>query len=201
MGRFGHEFLEFELTGERLRYANNSKCVCVLGTGRSLTPRSYRSALKCLLPAHMHSNDSLIRKEMFLSPIAISEIKRIIAESEIVKEDDVNCTHVTDPRRAHTAGPKKNVVGRQELEIRIGNDHIAFETAKIGSLNDVQDSEDPEGMRVFYYLIQDLRVRPSAAGASLTAADVRRGLPCLSDLAASSSRSSLWCVRVCREPR
>ena len=59
-------------------------------------------------------------------------------------------------------GPKKNVIGRQELEIRIGNDHIAFETAKIGSLNDVQDSEDPEGMRVFYYLIQDLRVRACA---------------------------------------
>jgi hypothetical protein len=33
------------------------------------------------------------------------------------------------------------------------------QTAKIGSLVDIQDSEDPEGLRVFYYLIQDLRVR------------------------------------------
>ena len=24
---------------------------------------------------------------------------------------------------------------------------------------DIQDSEDPEGLRVFYYLVQDLRVR------------------------------------------
>ena len=32
------------------------------------------------------------------------------------------------------------------------------QTAKIGSLVDVQDSEDPEGLRVFYYLVQDLRV-------------------------------------------
>ena len=76
--------------------------------------------------------------------------------------------------------PKKDIVGKQELEIRIGNDHIAFEviiltkelvyssthrfytfytkTAKIGSLVDIQDSEDPEGLRVFYYLVQDLKV-------------------------------------------
>jgi Mago nashi protein len=54
--------------------------------------------------------------------------------------------------------PKKNIVGKQELEIRIGNDHISFETAKIGSLVDIQDSEDPEGLRVFYYLVQDLKV-------------------------------------------
>lgn len=25
---------------------------------------------------------------------------------------------------------------------------------------DVQDSDDPEGMRVFYYLVQDLKVSP-----------------------------------------
>lgn len=40
----------------------------------------------------------------------------------------------------------------------MGKTHISFETAKIGSLVDVQNSEDPEGMRVFYYLIQDLRM-------------------------------------------
>lgn len=34
-----------------------------------------------------------------------------------------------------------------------------FQTAKIGSLVDIQDSEDPEGLRVFYYLVQDLKVR------------------------------------------
>jgi protein mago nashi len=80
-------------------------------------------------------------------------------------------------REDDTNWPKKNIVGKQELEIRIGNDHIAFEvcrvtissacvllndffqTAKIGSLVDIQDSEDPEGLRVFYYLVQDLKVR------------------------------------------
>ncbi|KAK0568162.1 hypothetical protein OC861_002253 [Tilletia horrida] len=115
-GRHGHEFLEFEYSRGRLRYANNS---------------NYR-------------NDSLIRKEVWISPMMVSELKRIVAESEILKEDD-------------SKWPKKNIVGRQELEIRLGSDHISFETAKIGSLVDVQESEDPEGLRVFYFLVQDLR--------------------------------------------
>ncbi|KXN92106.1 hypothetical protein AN958_09636 [Leucoagaricus sp. SymC.cos] len=115
-GKHGHEFLEFEYSHGRLRYANNS---------------NYR-------------NDSLIRKEMWIGPLVVKELKHIIQASEITKEDDANW-------------PKKNIVGKQELEIRIGNDHIAFETAKIGSLVDIQDSEDPEGLRVFYYLVQDLK--------------------------------------------
>lgn len=72
--------------------------------------------------------------------------------------------------------PEKNKDGRQELEIRMGNEHISFEasiidralnlneslriplqTAKIGSLTDVTESADPEGLRVFYYLVQDLK--------------------------------------------
>ena len=36
---------------------------------------------------------------------------------------------------------------------------VSLQTAKIGSLVDVADSEDPEGLRVFYYLVQDLKVR------------------------------------------
>lgn len=72
------------------------------------------------------------------------ELRRIVEDSEIIKEDDARW-------------PKKNVVGRQELEIRLGKEHISFETAKLGSLVDVQDSEDPEGLRVMYYLVQDLK--------------------------------------------
>jgi protein mago nashi len=33
----------------------------------------------------------------------------------------------------------------------------AAKTAKIGSINDVTESADPEGLRVFYYLVQDLK--------------------------------------------
>jgi len=116
-GRFGHEFLEFDFKNNGIaRYANNS---------------NYR-------------NDSLIRKEMCVSSLMINELKRIIRESEVMKEDD-------------SKWPVKNKDGRQELEIRLGNEHISFETAKIGSLVDVQESEDPEGLRVFYYLVQDLK--------------------------------------------
>ncbi|KAL1409919.1 Protein mago nashi 2 [Vanrija albida] len=115
-GMHGHEFLEFEYTHGRLRYANNS---------------NYR-------------NDSLIRKEVYVGPAVAEELKRIVRESEVTKEDDASW-------------PKKNVVGRQELEIRIDKDHISFETAKIGSLADVNDSADAEGLRVFYYLVQDLK--------------------------------------------
>jgi hypothetical protein len=79
-----------------------------------------------------------------VSALMIQEIKRIIKDSEITKEDD-------------SKWPQKNKDGRQELEIRIGSEHIQFETAKIGSLVDVTDSADPEGLRVFYYLVQDLK--------------------------------------------
>ena len=60
-------------------------------------------------------------------------------------------------REDDTKWPQKNKDGRQELEIRLGSEHISFETAKIGSLVDVNESEDPEGLRVFYYLVQDLK--------------------------------------------
>ncbi|WFD26322.1 hypothetical protein MNAN1_001301 [Malassezia nana] len=82
-GRHGHEFLEFEYDRGRLRYANNS---------------NYR-------------NDSLIRKEMWISPLMVQELKRIVEDSEILK-----C-----------------------------------------SLVEVQNSDDPEGLRVMYYLVQDLK--------------------------------------------
>ncbi|EEU35368.1 hypothetical protein NCS52_00812900 [Fusarium sp. LHS14.1] len=122
MGRFGHEFLEFDFR--------------VVGDGRSAVARYANNS--------NYRNDSLIRKEMCVSSVVVDEIKRIIKASEITKEDD-------------SKWPQKNKDGRQELEIRIGNDHIAFETAKIGSLVDVTESADPEGLRVFYYLVQDLK--------------------------------------------
>ncbi|KAK1246464.1 hypothetical protein MKX08_000266 [Trichoderma sp. CBMAI-0020] len=142
MGRFGHEFLEFDFR--------------VVGDGRSAVARYANNS--------NYRNDSLIRKEsmdalrpraaLYLAPTSghgvltqeniIEEIKRIVKQSEIIKEDD-------------SKWPQKNKDGRQELEIRLGGDHISFETAKIGSLVDVTESADPEGLRVFYYLVQDLK--------------------------------------------
>ncbi|RYP47308.1 hypothetical protein DL768_006610 [Monosporascus sp. mg162] len=108
----------------------------VVGDGRSAVARYANNS--------NYRNDSLIRKEMCVSSLVVDEIKRIVKQSEIMKEDDAKW-------------PQKNKDGRQELEIRLGNDHISFETAKIGSLIDVTESADPEGLRVFYYLVQDLK--------------------------------------------
>ena len=46
------------------------------------------------------------------------------------------------------------MVGRQELEIILGEAHISFTTTKLGSLMQVQQSQDPDGLRIFYYLVQ-----------------------------------------------
>ncbi|CDR95222.1 mago nashi protein, putative [Babesia bigemina] len=116
-GKFGHEFLEFELTSDgKLRYTNNS---------------NYRK-------------DSMIKKEAFLTRAVIAEMKRIVLESEITSED-------------HTDWPIPDRVGRQELELKIEGKRYTYSTSKIGSLSDVQNSKDPNGMRVFYYLVQDLK--------------------------------------------
>jgi len=52
-----------------------------------------------------------------LSPLVIEEIKRIISESEITKEDDRNW-------------PEPDKIGRQELEIKINKEHISFTVSK-----------------------------------------------------------------------
>ncbi|URD83043.1 Adhesion regulating molecule [Musa troglodytarum] len=120
-GKFGHEFLEFEFRPDgKLRYANNSN----------------------------YKNDTMIRKEVFVSPAVLRECRRIIADSEIMREDDNNW-------------PPPDRVGRQELEIVMNNEHISFTTSKIGSLVDVQGSQDPEGLRVFYYLVQIILIKHS----------------------------------------
>ena len=63
--------------------------------------------------------------QVTLGPAVIEEIKRIIAESEITKEDDRNW-------------PVPDKIGRQELEIKINKEHISFTSSKIGSLLNVQ---------------------------------------------------------------
>ena len=60
---------------------------------------------------------------------------------QILKEDD-------------NEWPAPDRVGRQELEVVLGDQHISFCTTKLGSLMQVQQSKDPDGLRVFYYLVQ-----------------------------------------------
>ncbi|CAK0878629.1 unnamed protein product [Prorocentrum cordatum] len=91
-----------------------------------------------------YKNEIMIRKESHVTQAVMRELRKTIEDSEILKEDD---NHWPAPDR----------VGRQELEVVCGKEHISFTTSKIGSLADVQASKDPEGLRVFYYLVQDLK--------------------------------------------
>uniref|UniRef100_A0A2K5C7U7 Uncharacterized protein n=1 Tax=Aotus nancymaae TaxID=37293 RepID=A0A2K5C7U7_AOTNA len=80
----------------------------------------------------------MIRKEAYVHKSVMEQLKRIIDDSEITKEGDA-------------------LVGQEELEIVIGDEHISFTTSKISSLIDVNQSKDPEVLRVFYYLVQDFK--------------------------------------------
>ena len=83
---------------------------------------------------------------MFVSPSVLAEMKKIILESGILHQDDVNW-------------PLPDKSGLQELEIVVRGqpEHISFTTSKLNSLAQVQESKDPEGLKIFYYLAQDLK--------------------------------------------
>ena len=87
----------------------------------------------------------LIQKEVYVSPAVVEEIRRIVEDSQITSVDDSSWVEPDWKSR------------RQELEIKIGNEHLAFTHAEIGSLLDVDKSADPEGLRHFYYLARDLK--------------------------------------------
>jgi protein mago nashi len=92
-----------------------------------------------------YKDDKMIRKECFLSPAVVEEARRIIKQSTITNVDDQNWK---EPDRDSA---------RQELEIKIGFEHIALTTAEVESLVDLQKSSDPDGLKVFFYLTQDLK--------------------------------------------
>jgi protein mago nashi len=99
----------------------------------------------------------IIRRNCTLSSAVLTEIRRIILDSGILNEID-------------TRWPDKDSTGGQELEIRIGNEHISFTCSNIGSVAEIDrfykkenievttDKPDPLGLKSFFYLGQDLRV-------------------------------------------
>lgn len=81
---------------------------------------------------------------MFVSAAVAEELKRIIRDSEVTKSvpdpfvsgfhalKALNplCGHLlTIHREDDVSWPKKNIVGRQELEVRIDKEHISFEVS------------------------------------------------------------------------
>ncbi|KAJ1836656.1 hypothetical protein LPJ63_000148 [Coemansia sp. RSA 2711] len=91
-----------------------------------------------------YRRDSIIHKSLRLSPTLVAEFKRIVDDSEIMAEDS-------------TLWPRRDENGRLQLDISLNGKSISFETAKISSLADTVDTQDPEGLRVLYYLIQDFK--------------------------------------------
>ena len=71
---------------------------------------------------------SLFFFQAYVHQSVLNELKRIIEDSEILQEDD-------------SLWPTPDRVGRQELEIVMGDEHISFSTSKIGSLVDVNQSK------------------------------------------------------------
>ncbi|CAD5111125.1 DgyrCDS464 [Dimorphilus gyrociliatus] len=84
-----------------------------------------------------YKNDTMIRKEAYVGKAVMNELRRIVEDSDIMQDDD-------------NLWPTPDRVGRQELEIVNGNDHISFTTSKIGSLLDVTQSKDAEGLRLHF---------------------------------------------------
>lgn len=91
-----------------------------------------------------YKNDIMIRKEVYVNNIVMHELQQMIEKCEITSSDD-------------RLWPLPDRSGRQELEIIIGKEHICFTTSILGSLSAVQESKDPEGLRNFYYFVQDLK--------------------------------------------
>ena len=150
-GKYGHEFLEFEVnvcilcfalsfslsrTHVHSRFSRTHTYTDPQGNGllRYANHSGYRTGTQ-------NEAGSTIKKEVYVNQVVLDELLRVIGQSTILTCDDAKW-------------PEPDKVGRQELEIVAGKEHISFTTTKIGSLLDTQDSEDPEGLRIFYYLVQ-----------------------------------------------
>ena len=116
---------------------------------------------------------------MCVSALVIEEIRRVIKSSEIMKcasplpvssapanPAQGGRQEVAAEEQGRQAGARDPV--RQRARVLRGRFPLAPcyccrtttnppQTAKIGSLVDVSESADPEGLRVFYYLVQDLK--------------------------------------------
>ena len=109
-----------------------------------------------------------------VSSLLIAEIKRIVKESEIMKYEYLLWvkTNLTMAGRMIRSGQRRIEMDDKSWRLGWGMSTSLLrsvmqfvlrtrtkkqQTAKIGSLVDVTESADPEGLRVFYYLVQDLK--------------------------------------------
>lgn len=88
-----------------------------------------------------------IRKDVTLSPAVLVELHRLLRESGVMDVND-------------SAWPPPSGVGTVSMEVVLdggAGGRVSLRTATIGSLLDVVASTDADGLRVFYYVVQDVR--------------------------------------------
>ena len=144
-GKFGHEFLEFEFRpdGECIVYFPMPNIYDY--NGGPLFHRQIAICEQFQLQKWHHDSKRGVSAlyfafycaystwrfnftQAYVHQCVLDELKRIIEDSEIMQEDDA-------------LWPPPDRVGRQELEIVMGDEHISFSTSKIGSLVDVNQSK------------------------------------------------------------
>lgn len=91
-----------------------------------------------------YRKDSIIKKQCQVSGAVLREIKRMIIASRILDCDD-------------SSWPEPDRNGRQEIEVHVGNTHISFVTNKITLFEEVESSNDPQGLEAFYFLVRDMK--------------------------------------------
>ena len=131
----GDVYLHYSTTHSG-RYGRESLTIQVSPTGRL----SYNNSSG-------YKRGTPIRKEVTLSPAVLVELHRLLAESGVMDLSD-------------EAWPPPSGVGTAALEVVLdggAGGRVKLRTATIGSLLDVVASTDADGLRVFYYVVQDVR--------------------------------------------
>ncbi|GMF06038.1 unnamed protein product [Ambrosiozyma monospora] len=86
----------------------------------------------------------MISDTMPMKRVGCSEIKRLVKQSEILLETDEKW-------------PEPTRESKQELEIRLGKKVKKLNTLKMASVVETKFTDDPEGLKVYYYFLQNLR--------------------------------------------
>mmetsp|Transcript_5300 Transcript_5300/g.6769 ORF Transcript_5300/g.6769 Transcript_5300/m.6769 type:complete len:188 (+) Transcript_5300:69-632(+) len=91
-----------------------------------------------------YKKDGLIQKDVVCGGLILYQIRKIICDSKLLEYNDKKW-------------PKAGRTGRQHLEIRLGTQTASYTTEKLGTLSEVECCTDAEGLKIFYYLSQDLK--------------------------------------------
>lgn len=91
-----------------------------------------------------YRRDTIIKKQLKVSRAVLEEIKRLILKSGILECDD-------------SKWPEPDRNGRQEMEVRVGNTHLSLVTNKMNLMEDIEASQDPQGLAAFTFLVHDVK--------------------------------------------